>query len=162
MIWKYTPKVCGTLAVVWLGWAGWLAGLTTIYDASPINASRSFIFFDFRGFCARILRFRYIFSGKWIKKIRQKCAGRLLLCGSAGLAGWAEYCSQQPFTEAPQAKQVLEFSYWPTHQKLQSLKQGSKTTGPYLWVGTRGPYLGVCHPWVILEEIRGSASRGLH
>ena len=66
------------------------------------------------------------------------------------------------FTEAPQAKQVLEFSYWPTHQKLQSLKQGSKTTGPYLWVGTRGPYLGVCHPWGILEEIRGSASRGLH
>ena len=25
---------------------------------------------------------------------------------------------EQAVTEAPQAKQVLEFSYWPTHQKL--------------------------------------------
>ena len=60
-----------------------------------------------------------------------------------------------PFTEAPQAKQVLEFSYWPTHEKFQVSNQGVETRDPFLWVATRGPYLGVCYPWVILEEPRG-------
>ena len=71
------------------------------------------------------------------------------LCSvSTGLLGRDPRCFVL-VTEAPQAKQVLEFSYWPTHNL------GVETRGPFLWVATRGPYLGVCHPWVIPEEPRG-------